>query len=100
VVGHGGVAVVALDGVLAGGAEDEVRVAAAVEEEDGLLAFFDGGAEEVLEALGDEVDASVGAEAGFDFHVDEFDVGHGEAADAAGEGEEVVAGRRVLSAES
>jgi hypothetical protein len=98
VVGHGRVAIPALDGFLAGDAEDEVGIATAVEEEDGLLAFFEGRAEEVFEAVGDDMDAAAGfpgAEAGFDFEVDELDVGHGEAADAFGEGEEEIRGWRL-----
>src|SRR5262245_13829002 len=80
VIDHSGVAVVALDRLAAGNAVDEVGVAAAVEKQDSLVFGFDGRAEKVLEARGDEVDAA--AEARDLLHVDKLDVGEGEAADA------------------
>jgi hypothetical protein len=52
------------------------------------VAGLDGGAEEVFETLGKQMDSA--AEAAFLLHVDQLDVREGQVADATGEGEEMV----------
>ena len=89
VVGHRRVAEAALDDVLAGDAVDEIRVAAAIEQQNRLPAGIDGRAEQAFETLGKEVHAAPAA--GLYFHVHQFDGRHRQPAHAARE-EEVVVG--------
>ena len=80
VVGHGDGAVFALDLFATGAAEDGEGVAAAVEEDDDLLAAVDGGLGFGDELAGEDVFAGGLAELGA--HVDEFDGGQGAVHDA------------------
>ena len=100
VVGHRRVAVLALDRVRGSDdAVDEVGVPAAVEQQDRLVPRLDRRAEQVLEPLRQQVHAA--AEAVLDLHVDELDVRHREAADAAGEREKMVgSGSRSRSSDA
>jgi len=56
-------------------AVDDIAIPATIEQEHGLAFGFDCRAEEVSEALGEQVNAAT--EGAFGFHVDEFDVGEG-----------------------
>jgi hypothetical protein len=89
-VGHRRVAVSAFDRFLAGNAVNEIGIAAAIEKQNGLLLFVNGDAEEMLKALGEDVNPAAGAHPCFSFKIDQFNVRHGQTAHAIGEGKEVV----------